>query len=183
MWVGWLQLRLNKLGLCETQLSVGRKGVGLDQLELLYRARFEHFARVASAITGDGESGRDAVQSAFASAVRQRASFRGIGPVEAWLWRIVVNEARGLRPGRVLGSSQELPEPSSNGHAGFDDLGLRALLASLPDRQRAAIFLRYYADLDYRTIADVLEIEVGTVSASLSAAHTTLRKALRKETT
>jgi RNA polymerase sigma-70 factor, ECF subfamily len=163
-------------------LGVGRRGVALAELESLYRARFEHFARVASAIAGDGESGRDAVQDAFASAVRRRASFRGIGPVEAWLWRIVVNEAKRLRPGRAWGSCEELPEPSSNGHAGSDDLGLQALLVSLPDRQRAAIFLRYYADLDYRTIADVLEIEVGTVSASLSAAHTTLRKALREET-
>jgi DNA-directed RNA polymerase specialized sigma24 family protein len=50
-----------------------RKGVPLDELESLYRARFEYFARVASAITGNGESGRDAVQNAFASAIRRRA--------------------------------------------------------------------------------------------------------------
>ena len=53
-------------------------------------------------------------------------------------------------------------------------------MASLPPRQRAALFLRYYADLDYRSIADVLGVEVGTVSATLSAAHATLRKALKE---
>jgi RNA polymerase sigma-70 factor (ECF subfamily) len=159
---------------------VWHKGVGLDELESLYRARFEHFARVASAIAGDGESGRDAVQSAFASAVRERRSFRGTGPVEAWLWRIVVNEARSLRRDRAAALHTDHAEPSSNGGVARDELGLAALLASLPERQRAAIFLRYYADLDYRRIAEILEIEVGTVSATLSAAHTTLRKALRK---
>ena len=40
------------------------------------------------------------------------------------------------------------------------------------------LYLRYYADLDYRTIADVLEIQIGTVAATLSAAHQTLRKRL-----
>jgi DNA-directed RNA polymerase specialized sigma24 family protein len=40
------------------------------------------------------------------------------------------------------------------------------------------LFLRYYADLDYRQIARILEVEVGTVSATLSAAHTKLRVAL-----
>lgn len=73
----------------------------------------------------------------------------------------------------------EAHEPSANGHQ-VDELGLRAWIATLPERQRAALFLRYYADLDYRAIAKVLEVEVGTVSATLSAAHTTLRKALRE---
>jgi DNA-directed RNA polymerase specialized sigma24 family protein len=36
------------------------------------------------------------------------------------------------------------------------------------------------ADLDYRAIADVLEVEVGTVSATLSAAHRTLRKEIQE---
>ena len=159
---------------------MSRRGVPLDELELLYRARFEHFARVASAITGNGESGRDAVQNAFASAIRRRASFRGSGPLEAWLWRIVVNEAKGLRQDNVWTLRTEPPEAPTNGRGNSDDLGLHALLAAMPERQRAAIFLRYYADLDYRAIAEVLEIEVGTVSATLSAAHTTLRKALGK---
>jgi RNA polymerase sigma-70 factor, ECF subfamily len=149
------------------------------QLESLYRDRYEHFARVAAAVAGDGEAGRDAVQTAFATAVRKRTSFRGTGPLEAWLWRIVVNEARRLARERRPAPLDESLEPATNGSVP-DELGLRAWISALPDRQRAALFLRYYADLDYRTIADVLGVEVGTVSATLSAAHTTLRKALRE---
>ena len=40
------------------------------------------------------------------------------------------------------------------------------------------VFLRYFADLDYRSIARALDIEVGTVSATLHAAHATLRRSL-----
>jgi len=81
---------------------VRRSGATPAQLEALYRDRFEHFAGVASAICGDVDLGRDAVQGAFMTAVRQRRDYRGSGSIEAWVWRIVVNEARRLvRPGRA----------------------------------------------------------------------------------
>lgn len=146
-----------------------------QELEELYRRRYPHFVRVAAAITGDAESGRDAVQAGFAQAVRKRQSFRGTGPLEAWIWRIVVNEAHRVRRTEQRPAAVAGPEPSSNGHAP-DDLGVRAWIASLPERQRAAVFLRYYADLEYGAIAQLLGIEVGTVSATLSAAHAALRK-------
>jgi len=52
------------------------------------------------------------------------------------------------------------------------------LLAELPERQREAIFLRYYADLDYEAIAELLGISAGTVAATLHAAHSALRERL-----
>ena len=73
---------------------MGRRGASLDDLEALYRSRFDVFARVAAGVTGDSERARDAVQEAFATAVRKRRSFRGDGPLEAWVWRIVFNAAR-----------------------------------------------------------------------------------------
>jgi len=48
---------------------------------------------------------------------------------------------------------------------------LRALVATLPERQRLVLFLRYYADLDYQAIGGVLGIATGTVSATLNQAH------------
>jgi RNA polymerase sigma-70 factor, ECF subfamily len=158
---------------------VRRSGATAGQLETLYRERFEHFARVASAISGDVDRGRDAVQTAFTIAVRERRSFRGSGPLEAWVWRIVVNEARRLGREPEAAPLDELPIAAANGQQ-EEAPRLRAWIAALPERQREALFLRYYADLDYRTIADVLGIEIGTVSATLSAAHQALRKKLEE---
>ena len=152
-----------------------RDGVSLDELERLYRERYDHLARVAMVIAGDPEAGRDAVQTAFAVAVRKRRAFRGSGPLEAWVWRIAVNEARRARR-RPRRAPIVEAEPATNGDRPDDDV--RAWISALPERQRAAVFLRYYADLDYRTIAGVLGVEVGTVSATLNAAHTTLRRML-----
>jgi DNA-directed RNA polymerase specialized sigma24 family protein len=67
----------------------------LDQIESLYRDRFADFVAVAASIVGERESAREAVQDAFASIVRSRRDFRGEAPLEAWVWRAVINAARG----------------------------------------------------------------------------------------
>lgn len=153
----------------------------MAQIEELYRARFDHFVRVATAICRSPDRGHDVVQSAFIAAIRHRQSFRGTAPLEAWVWRIVVNEARHAAGEPLLAplETSETPAGATNGNGDGDDpRGLRRWIAALPDRQREAIFLRYFADLDYRTIAEVLGVEVGTVSATLGAAHRSLRKQL-----
>jgi RNA polymerase sigma factor (sigma-70 family) len=159
-------------------MGVRSRGATPSDLEALYRDKFVRFARVATAICRDGEAGRDAVQSAFVAAVKNRRSFRGEGSLEAWVWRIVVNEARRASAGTdVVPLSEAGEAPSSNGDVD-DPLGVRRFIAALPPREREVVFLRYFADLDYATIASVLGVERGTVSATLSSAHQTLRKRL-----
>src|SRR5690242_19600138 len=144
----------------------------LDEREAFYRTNLADLRRVATAIAGDRELGCDAVQEAFARAVRKRRSFRGTGSLDAWLWRIVVNAARDARRRRP--EPAETFEPSANGHAPVIPLAL------LTERQREIVFLHYYADLDYAAIAHALEISPGTVGATLNAARRTLRAALEE---
>jgi RNA polymerase sigma-70 factor (ECF subfamily) len=148
----------------------------LRELERLYRGSFRRFVRVALAITRDEDAAVEAVQEAFIRAIRGRRGFRGEGSLEAWVWRGVVNEAKRIATRPQVEFVGDVAE-SGNG-AVDEDTGTRALVAALPERQRFAVFLRYYADLDYQTIGDVLEIETGTVSATLHAAHRTLRAAI-----
>jgi RNA polymerase sigma-70 factor (ECF subfamily) len=143
-----------------------------SEIEALYRADFRCFERVARAITGDRDSALDAVQEGFADALRKARQWSGSGPLEGWVWRCVVNRARKAPwRGRVVEPAQN--EIGSNGGQADTDLSVR--LAALPERQRLVVFLRYFADLEYREIASVLEIETGTVSATLHAAHANLR--------
>jgi RNA polymerase sigma-70 factor (ECF subfamily) len=150
--------------------------VQIEELESLYRREYRRFVRVAAAILRDEAGAIDAVQEAFASAIRRRRQFRGDGPLEAWVWRMVVNAA--------------LKEKRRPAHSGLDGLELAApteqstrvaeSIARLPERQRLALFLRYYADLDYATIATALQISTGTVGATLNAAHASLRRLLQE---
>jgi RNA polymerase sigma-70 factor (ECF subfamily) len=144
------------------------------RIELLYRSKLDQFVRLARAITGERESALEAVQEGFADAFRHAGQWDGRGSLEGWVWRCVVNRARKARPRPVADS----PGTGGNGHEENRDVELRARLAALPERQRLCVFLRYFADLEYREIAAVLGIEVGTVSATLHAAHAALRTAL-----
>jgi RNA polymerase sigma-70 factor (ECF subfamily) len=168
------------------------RGACLEAIELVYRGQFHRFLHVASAITCDTDSGADAVQEAFASAVRHRHGFRGEGPLEAWLWRLVVNSAR-----RHVRRQADIDHSMDNSgldtvisarspHATAADrrlhaAALRVLMGRLPERQRLVLFLRYYADLDYKAIAAALDISPGTVGATLNAAHASLRLRVDEE--
>lgn len=151
-------------------------GASVEEIEHAYRTGFRRFLRVAAGMLGSEERGFDAVQAAFVAALRHRNGFRGEGALDAWLWRMVVNSARKLQVERSEPAQRRIdaaaaPEPPH---------GIRSRIADLPERQRLVLFLRYYADLDYRTIADALGISEGTVGATLNAAHATLRRALEE---
>jgi RNA polymerase sigma-70 factor (ECF subfamily) len=155
-------------------------GATPNAIEDLYRLHHRELLRVATAIAGSVELGEDAVQEGLARALAGRSSFRASGTLEAWLWKVVVNAARNLatRNPRV-GDATEDDGPA----AGHDpEAGaVREHLARLPERQRLVLFLRYYADLDYATIARALGIRRGTVSATLNQAHAALRPLLAEE--
>jgi RNA polymerase sigma-70 factor (ECF subfamily) len=148
----------------------------LRDIEKIYRAEYRRFLRVALAVLRDEERAVDAVQEAFATAVQKRRKFRGEGPLEAWIWRMVVNAALRERSkaqplqlvDRNVTESSETPVP------------ITETVARLPERQRLMLFLRYYADLEYEAIAVALEISPGTVGATLNAAHASLRRLLQE---
>ena len=151
------------------------RGASITELERVYRTDFLRFLRVATAIAGDEESGADAVHDAFVRAVRARRSYRGEGPLAAWVWRMVVNAAKKRAPPQ---RQVEHAEPVANEN-GFGD-PIRSVIAALPERQRLVLFLRYYADLEYEAIAATLDISSGTVGATLNAAHSALRSSLKE---
>jgi RNA polymerase sigma factor (sigma-70 family) len=163
-------------------VSLRSEGVALAEIESLYRARLAVFRRVARGVLGDPEAACDAVQEAFAQVVRNRASFRAEGSLEGWVWKTVLNCARMQR--RAAGAKARpvvaTPERSSNGHPADEEFRIRATIAVLPERQRLVIFLRYFADLDYAGIADVLDISPGTVAATLSNAHSAVQRLLQE---
>jgi RNA polymerase sigma-70 factor, ECF subfamily len=160
-----------------------RQHVTLGELEAVYRHDGAAFERVAIAIVGDEQLGCDAVQDAFVLALRKRGDFRGDAPVEAWLWRIVINEAlkRRARESATLATDPSMLDVEavmSNGSG--DRARVRAAIAELPDRQRLMLFLRHYADLDYATIAQALDVAPGTVAATLNKARERLREQLEE---
>jgi len=141
-------------------------------IEDLYRRQYRRFLRVAIAVVGSPDAAADAVQEAFARALRERHSLRSGDALPAWVWRMVMNAAIDQQ----RRAAHEIPGDAPETVAEPVELDeLRRAVAALPDRQRHTLFLRHYADLSYDEIAEVLGVARGTVAAALHAAHETLR--------
>lgn len=156
--------------------SVSDNDEMLQRIETLYRGSYAAYYRVAFGMLRDRERAHDAVQEAFARAVRKRSGFRGSGSLRGWVWRsltrICLDEIRAPQP-------RAHSEPSDARTIEADE-SVRAAVAALPERQRWTIFLRYYADLSYEEIAETLEVERGTVAATLHAAQKALLPAIKE---
>ena len=156
-----------------------RRAITLRELESLYERHFGAFAHCAYAITADRELARDAVQEAFAYAIRRRPTMQNPKALEAWMWRVVSSRAvdlgrRRLRHERV--ESQERPADTGIELQTPVELSeIARALRALPERQRLILFLRYYADLDYSAIGRAVGVSPGTVAAALNAAHSALK--------
>jgi RNA polymerase sigma-70 factor, ECF subfamily len=147
-------------------------------IEAVYRERYARFRDVLVSLTGSHESGRDAVQETFAQALRDRASFRGEGSLEAWIWRIAVRTAGRQRAER--GVHEFSPNGAVAPSPAWSDLDpeLAQAVRSLAPRQRLMVFLRYFADLSYADVAAVCSVSEGTVAATLSQAREALLNTL-----
>ena len=147
-------------------------------IERLYRDRYTRFRNGVAPVAGGYEAAHDAVQEGFARALRASDQYSGRGSLEGWVWRIVLRTALELRrPGEELPLDEVDPmfvEPER-------DFALAAAVQALPPRRRLIVFLRYFADLPYQTIAEVLAIGEGTVAATLAQAKESLAVILDEE--
>jgi RNA polymerase sigma-70 factor (ECF subfamily) len=164
-------------------MTVRRSAARLAELEAIYRRGYPAFLRVAVGIVGDVELAADAVHDGFVGAVRGRDRYRGEGTLEAWVWRAVVNASKRRREIRLRNAFEPLEADvvGADGPALADPV--REVIARLPERQRLVLFLRYFADLDYRTIAEIAGVEPGTVGATLHTAREAIRLTLEEAQT
>jgi RNA polymerase sigma factor (sigma-70 family) len=153
-------------------------------------------------LTGDRADAEDVVQEACLKAFRGIATFAG-GNARAWVLAIVRNTAyswlqknrqaqivaiddleaneRGQaeRSAEIEESSYANPEADLIGKA--DEAQLRAEIEKLPAGFREALVLRDIQGLEYREIAEITSVPVGTVMSRLARARRRLITALAKE--
>jgi RNA polymerase sigma-70 factor (ECF subfamily) len=144
-------------------------------IEMLYRQDGDRLWRAIYAFSGDTEVASDAVAEAFAQLLRRGTEVRHPA---AWAWRAACKIARGVLQARRAG--MELPvETTAGGHVDrYADPDLLAALRRLPDGQRAAVVLFYYADLPISQIAARLGSNGLAVRANLSRGRRRLRQLL-----
>jgi RNA polymerase sigma-70 factor (sigma-E family) len=132
--------------------------------------------RLAAALTGSAETAQDLVQDSF---VRLHRTWGRVREPRAYLRRAVVNACHSHHRRRRVErhhASREIPRADAT--LGADELA--DALDGLPHRQRAALVLRFYADLSDVDIAAVLRCRPGTVPSLIHRGLEQLRRVVER---
>jgi RNA polymerase sigma-70 factor (sigma-E family) len=154
----------------------------------LYAAHYRSLVYLAAALVRDIPTAEEVVQDAFVAMHGGWQRLRDADNALAYLRQAVVNRCRSaLRHRAVVGPSLQ-KGPPDRPRAAHDALvalerdTVRAALRDLPDRQREAIVLRYYADLSEEEIAAAMGISRGAARSHTARGMSALRAALEQAT-
>ena len=142
----------------------------------------------------------DLAQEVFLRVYRSRANYEPSAKFTTWLYRIAtnlgVNHARDTRHERPENVTN-LDEPDTETGQTLDLAdktptveeeilrrerlaAIRKIVESLPERQRLAVLMHKYQQMDYRQIADVLKLSESATKSLLFRAYETLREQLKE---
>ena len=144
-------------------------------------------------VVGSEHDARDIVQDAFVQAFVKLDTFRRTSAFYTWLCRIAFNLAisflRRQRPTVSIEQSRDITgaEPVDDGPAPDEMMQrkqragqVQTALATLTEEHRTVLVLREIDGCCYETMADILEVPVGTVRSRLHRARMQLREQLRE---
>ena len=141
-------------------------------VEALYRSDADRLWRAIYAFSGDREIASDAVAEAYAQLIRRGTAVRDPA---AWTWRAAFRICAGALKNRPRAGATDDASGYVDRYANPD---LIAALRRLPDGQRAAVILFYYADLPVGEIANRLGSNRIAVRANLSRGRRRIRQLL-----
>jgi RNA polymerase sigma-70 factor (ECF subfamily) len=155
-----------------------------DAFEMIIHTHSRALFAIAYGILQNREEAEDAVQDALVKAWKSRWRVRDPEKFPAWLATIARYRARDIFRRRKTVPSPAIPkEGFAYGsehpvHAELDR-NVHSALAALPPLHRAALTLRYFEEMDYRSIETTLGLSNGALRGILGRALGAMRKQLR----
>jgi RNA polymerase sigma-70 factor (ECF subfamily) len=149
----------------------------VDDFEGFFERHYGAMLRAVALTIGDAGRAEDLTQEAFARAFRQWSSVSKLERPVAWVYVVALNAERKRWRRELHAPRRERCAGSVPDVAGgvLSTIVVRDALGRLPPRQRAAVVLRYVADLTVADIAHVMGCANGTVKATLHQALRNLR--------
>lgn len=145
---------------------------GVDDAAI-WRKHKEELIRYATILVGVDHA-EDVLSTVVERVLRRNGSFAALDDARPYLFRAVLNESRGvLRRSRITPWDRDFVED----HTGFRP-DVAEAVGSLPERQRAAVYLTYWRDLPVSEVADLMGCRPGTVKRYLHLSRNRLREVL-----
>ncbi len=146
----------------------------------------------ARRIVGNHEDADDIAQETFVKAFTGLGEFRGDASFFTWLYRIAVNLSLNMVRKRQLVTylreseiiNRLLPskeDPSEQVELHETESLLERAVSTLPEKQRAVFVMRYYEELSYEEISQVLKTSVGGLKANYFHALRKVQEFLKHE--
>jgi RNA polymerase sigma-70 factor, ECF subfamily len=175
-----------------------QEGVGAAFAELVSRYQNRVF-NTCYRMCHNYDDALDLTQSTFLRALQNLRRFRAAANFYTWLFRIAVNLTISQRRTAGRRATRSLDASGNDGRATAPALSGRAsdvlqpaeqrelqqrvewALAQLEDEFRVAVVLKDIEDMDYASIAEVLEVPMGTVKSRIHRGRLLLRELLRSE--
>jgi len=169
-------------------LQAGAAWEAADAVTEIYRSHYNQLVRLSVLLVHDVQTAEEVVQESFEAMHQAWKRLRDSEKALQYLRQTVVNKSRSvLRHRKVVDLHAPKPapdEPSAEqaALAILERSAVAAALRSLPERQREAIALRYYADFSEADIAKAMGISRGAVKSHTARAMAALKSILTQET-
>lgn len=159
-----------------------------DAFAVLFEQYKNLVYKTAYLMLGTTADAEDALQEVF---VRVHRSLRDYDPRKGafttWLYRVTLNYCLNHRRQwrfafLSFDALTKTPAAPTSSIDVAEEQSIRQAIRDLSDKQRAVVILRYYWELSYGEISDILNIPLGTVKSRLDLALKTLRHALTEPT-
>jgi RNA polymerase sigma-70 factor, ECF subfamily len=171
----------------ELTLARAQRGDDAACRALVVRYQGPVFAMLGRMLGGSGPV-EDLAQETFLRVFRALPGFRPAGPARLSSWiltiatRLALDELRRRRP-RLTGERDDRIDELPAIELGVADrralgIAIEAAIAALPVEHRATFLLRELHGLEYRAIADTLQIDIDSVKSRLFRARAALQRAL-----
>lgn len=133
----------------------------------------------------------DVLQNTFIKVYKNINGFKGDSKLYSWMYRIATNEALSFlkTKSKKQGiSNEELQNQSLDNlqadvyfEGGEIQLKLQKAIATLPEKQKLVFNMKYFDDLKYEEISDILETSVGGLKASYHLATKKIEAYLKED--
>jgi len=153
----------------------------------LYSVQYKALVRLAAMLVRDTSTAEEVVQEAFIAMHDGWHRLKDSEKALAYLRQAVVNRSRSVLRHRVVVEKNapkpapDMPSAEHGAMALLERSEVIAALRDLPERQREAIVLRYYADLSEADIAAAMRISRGAVKSHTARGMASLKAALERD--